>query len=401
MLAPGFPAEMPLFTRGLAAVGAEVIGLGDGPQQTLPEMAQEALAAYVRVPSLWDEGAVIDTVRQLAGEVRIDRVECLWEPGMILAARLREALGVPGMDLATTIPFRDKEEMKRKLDAAGIRTPHHFRATSVDEIEAAAAALGFPLIVKPIAGAGSADTYRVDDADALADVIAKVRHIPELSVEEFIDGEEYTFDTICVDGNIKYFNIAWYRPRPLIARTNEWISPQTITLRDVDAAHLAGGKAMGEAVIRALGFRTGFTHMEWYRTHQGEAVFGEIAARPPGARSVDLMNYGSDLDVYRGWAEAAVHGTFTQPIERRYNAAVIFKRAQGRGRIQAIEGLERLQAAFGRWIVGVDLLPIGAPRRNWKQTLVSDGHIFLRHPDLETCMEMADRVGTELTLSAG
>ena len=35
MISPGFPAEMPLFTAGLAAVGARVIGLGEQPEQAL------------------------------------------------------------------------------------------------------------------------------------------------------------------------------------------------------------------------------------------------------------------------------------------------------------------------------------------------------------------------------
>ena len=38
---------------------------------------------------------------------------------------------------------------------------------------------------------------------------------------------------------------------------------------------------MGEAVIAAMGFGSGFTHMEWYLTAGGEAVFGEIGARAP------------------------------------------------------------------------------------------------------------------------
>ena len=49
-----------------------------------------------------------------------------------------------------------------------------------------------------------------------------------------------------------------------------------------------------EAVIAALGFSSGFTHMEWYRKYDGEVVFGEIGARPPGARVVDLMNFATD-----------------------------------------------------------------------------------------------------------
>jgi hypothetical protein len=158
---------------------------------------------------------------------------------------------------------------------------------------------------------------------------------------------------------------------------------------------------MGRAVSKALGFSTGFTHMEWYRKADGEAVFGEIAARPPGAHTVDLMNFACDIDLYRGWAEATCHGSFSQPIERRYNAGWIFKRAQGEGRIQRIEGLGPLMSEYGDWIVWVDLLPVGAARRDWKQTLISDGMVIVRHPELSRCMEIADAVGTRLQLHAG
>jgi len=222
-----------------------------------------------------------------------------------------------------------------------------------------------------------------------------------VSVEEWIEGEEYTFDTICADGRILYYNVAWYRPKPIVGRSVEWISPQTVTLRDVDHPDLQGGIQLGLRVLKALGFHTGFTHMEWFRKPDGEAVFGEIAARPPGARSTELMNYGCDIDVFRGWAEAVVHGRWSQPMERKYNSAVIFKRAQGQGRIQRIEGLDSLLEHYGDWIVNVNLLPLGAPRRNWKATLISDGYVILRHPSLGACLEMADRVGTHLRLTAG
>jgi biotin carboxylase len=401
MFSPGFPAEMPHFTRGLARVGARVLGLGDQPPEMLPHEARSSLSDYLRVRNLFAEDAVVEEVRQWARRTPIDRVECLWEPGMLLAARLREALGLPGMTVAETLPFRDKERMKQVLDGAGIRTPRHARATTAAEVRDAAERLGYPLCVKPVAGAGSADTYRVGSEDELEEILPRVRHVAELSVEEFIEGEEYTFDTICAGGEILYHNVAWYRPKPIIARAEQWISPQTVTLREVDAPRLAPGVEMGRAVIQALGFRTGFTHMEWFLTAAGEAVFGEIGARPPGARSVDLMNYGSDVDVYTGWAEAACHGRFSQDVERKYNAVVIFKRAQGDGRIRHINGLGTLLADFGDAVVCVDLLPIGAPRRNWKATLISDGYLIVRHPNLERALVMADRVGTDLQIYAG
>ena len=113
------------------------------------------------------------------------------------------------------------------------------------------------------------------------------------------------------------------------------------------------------------------------------------------------MNYACDIDLFRGWAEAVCHGRCRSRSSASTTSAVIFKRAQGQGRIRHIEGLEGLLEHYGDWIVNVNLLPVGAPRRNWKPTLISDGYLILRHPDLGACLEMADRVGTHLRLVAG
>lgn len=400
-LSPGYPPEMPKFTRGLAEAGARVIGLGDQHESALPDDARRNLAMYVQCGGFSDENAILAQVHDLAQRVRIERVECLWEPLMVLAARLRETLRLPGMTVAETVPFRDKEIMKQVLDEAGVRVPHHARARSTAEVEAAVERIGFPAIVKPIAGAGSADTHRVDDRAALAKVLEWTRHVPEVSVEEFIEGEEFTFDTICANGEILFYNICAYRPRPLIARQLLWVSPQTVALKDPDVPYLEGGRRLGEAVLKAMNFRTGFTHMEWHRKTDGEAVFGEIAARPPGAFTVDIMNYASDVDHFRGWAEASLRGRFHQPVARKYNCASIFKRANGQGRIQRYEGLGQLMTEYGPHVVTVDLLPPGAQRRDPMQTLISDGMVIVRHAELDRCLEIADRFCTDLQIYAG
>jgi biotin carboxylase len=305
------------------------------------------------------------------------------------------------MTVAQTLPFRDKERMKRVLDAAGFRTPHHASATTVAGVWEAAARIGYPIIVKPIAGAGSADTYRVDSGAQLAEVLPALRHVPEVSVEEFVDGEELTVDTVCAGGEILFENVMWYRPRPLQNRMHEWISPVSIVLRDLSVPELQGGRRMGAQVLAALGFDTGFTHMEWYRTASGEAVFGEIAARPPGGRVVDLMNYACEADLYVGWAEAVLHGRLGAPISRQYNAGSVFKRAEGMGRITGVEGLDALRSAYGDDVVLVDLLPVGAPRRDWRATVVGDGWVVVRHPELARVIEMTERFAADLHLYAG
>jgi formate-dependent phosphoribosylglycinamide formyltransferase (GAR transformylase) len=400
MISPGYPAEMAFFTRGLGQAGADVIGLGDQSPQALPAPARDALAHYVQVGELAADGHVAATVHELARQVRIDRVECLWEPYMLLAARLREELGLPGLTVAQTVPFRDKERMKQLLDVAGLRTPRHVAAGTVAGVWAAADQIGFPLIVKPIDGAGSADTYRADSAAELDAILPSLRHLPQVSVEEFIDGEEFTYDTICADGRVLFENICQYHPRPLLAKTHEWISPITMALRDLDAPGLQGGRKLGAAVLRVLGFRDGFTHMEWYRKADGEVVFGEIGARPPGARTVDVMNYATDADLFSAWAHAVTQGRIPQPVERRYNAASVFKRASGAGRITRYEGLDELLAEYSHHVAALDLLPVGASRRDWRATTIADGMVIVRHPELPQALEIAQRFAAELHLFA-
>ena len=40
---------MPFFTRGLAEVGAKVVGIGDSTRAALPPMARESLSLYLQV----------------------------------------------------------------------------------------------------------------------------------------------------------------------------------------------------------------------------------------------------------------------------------------------------------------------------------------------------------------
>ncbi len=401
MISPGYPAEMAFFTRGLGQAGVVVIGLGDQPAAALPAAARDALDHYVQVGSLAADDEVSATVRELARQVRIDQVECLWEPYMILAARLREELGLPGLTVQQTLPFRHKERMKQLLDAAGLRTPRHLAAQTVAGVWAAADQIGFPLIVKPVDGAGSADTYRVGSAAELDAILPSLRHVPEVSVEEFIDGDEFTYDTICAGGRVLVENICQYHPRPLMTKMHEWISPITMALRDLDEPGLQGGRELGAAVLRVLGFRDGFTHMEWYRKADGEVVFGEIGARPPGARTVDVMNYATDADLFAAWAHAVTHGAIPQPVQRRYNAGSVFKRASGAGRITRYEGLEALLAEYGEHVVALDLLPVGAPRRDWRATTIADGMVIVRHPELPKALEIVQRFAAGLQLFAG
>jgi biotin carboxylase len=399
-LAPSYPPEMQQYTRGLAEVGAEVYGVGDTPPQALPGSLKQHLHDYLHVPRILDEADVIERVTAWLRGREVDRVLANWEVMVLTAAKLRERLGVSGMSVDTVNGFRDKQLMKERVAAAGLRVPRAVRVRTVAETRAAAEQIGFPLIIKPIAGAGSADTYRVDNPGALEAALARMQHIQEASCEEFIEGEEYTFDTVCTAGTPAFANVARYLPRPLDARTHEWISPVIITMRDLTLPKLTGGIALGHRVLGALGMGDGFTHMEWFRKPDGEVVFGEIGCRPGGAHLVDQMNYTCDIDLFREWARAACWGSFQAPTTRKYNAAIIFKRAKGHGRLTRIDGLGEFLRRHGEHVVEERLLPPGSYRRDWKKTLVSDGYILLRHPDWERTYQLAMEAATDVTMWA-
>ena len=391
---------MQQYTRGLAEVGADVYGVGDTPAALLPSSLKRHLADYLQVPHLMDEADVVARVHAWLRGRQVDRVLANWEVLVLTAARLREKLGIPGMSVDTVNGFRDKMLMKDRVAAAGLRVPRAERVRTASEAMAAAERIGFPLVIKPISGAGSADTYKVNDANELVTALSKMRHVSVASCEEFITGEEFTYDTICVGGTPVYANVAQYLPPPLIARSNEWVSPVVVTVRDLSQPKFAAGQKLGQGVLKALGMGDGFTHMEWFRKPDGEAVFGEIGCRPGGACIVDQMNYTSDIDLFREWARVACWGTFEADARRKYACAIVFKRAQGQGRISRVVGLAEFMRKYGQYVVEEKISRVGTPRRNWKQTLLSDGHIILRHPDFDTAYKMAMEAATEITLYA-
>ena len=152
-------------------------------------------------------------------------------------------------------------------------------------------------------------------------------------------------------------------------------------------------------MLEALRFQSGFTHMEWFLTKDGEAVFGEIGGRPPGGRLVHAMNYSADIDLFVGWAEAICYGKLSQDTTKKFNTSIIFKRAEGGGKkITRMEGLESLLSNFGEHTAAIELPRIGDPRKDWRKIVSGDGWVVVRHPDLETTLEMSNRFATDLRL---
>ena len=99
---------MPLFTAGwprsVRPSSASAISL----KAPLPELSRRALADYIQIGSWSDEDGIMRTVLDRLRGRNVDLVETLWEPTVVVAARLREAIGTPGMSVEQAWAFRDK-----------------------------------------------------------------------------------------------------------------------------------------------------------------------------------------------------------------------------------------------------------------------------------------------------
>ena len=56
--------------------------------------------------------------------------------------------------------------------------------------------IGFPLILKPTGGAGCSNTFKVESWAELEQTLPAIGQLSEASCEEYIEGEELTYDTM-------------------------------------------------------------------------------------------------------------------------------------------------------------------------------------------------------------
>ena len=114
---PAFPDNQRDFVRGLHAVGAHVIGIGERPWDWLEDDLKHWLGEYVQIPSVTDEGALFQTVQAIQSKLWVDRLEATVEAHVLPAARVREACQIPGTSVHTAWLCRDKPAMKDALRA--------------------------------------------------------------------------------------------------------------------------------------------------------------------------------------------------------------------------------------------------------------------------------------------
>jgi len=399
---PAFPNNQRQFVRGLAQAGAEVIGIGERPHDWLDDELRSWMVHYHQVGNVTDVGQVTDAVRWLQDKLWIDRLEATIESHTLAAAQVRENCSIPGTSVHTTWLCRDKPSMKEALRQAGVPTAASTGADSADEVWAFANAVGFPLILKPRAGAGAADTMRVDSKADLEAALASFGSsgVSSIAVEEFVEGHEGFYDTLSIDGGAALDFVSHYYPNVLEAMRTRWISPQFVATNRVDTvADYQELREMGRRVNEALGIGTSATHMEWFFGPKG-LRFSEIGCRPPGVGAWDLYAAGNDLDVYREWANAIVHGQVSTKPSRRFAAGIIALRPDQDGTISGYSGIDEVQGRYGEWVLDAHLPEPGTGTQPVEAGYMANAYVRMRHPDYDELRRMLDDVGRTVQVHA-
>jgi hypothetical protein len=400
-LEPAFPANQRDFVRGLHAVGAHVVGIGERPRDWLDADLRHWLGDYVHINSVTNEGALYEAVRRVQDRMWVDRLEATVEAHVLPAARVREACQIPGTSVHTAWLCRDKPAMKEALRQAGIPCAQSIGTRDPAEALEFAARVGLPLIVKPRDGAGAGGTWRVDHADELEQVIraSGLADGAAVAIEEFIEGHEGYFDTLTVNGEVQHEFITHYYPNVLEAMRTRWISPQMVTTNRIDAPGYADVRALGRKVNEVMGIGTSATHMEWFFGAKG-LKFSEIGCRPPGVCQWDVYNDANEFDLYRDWAHALMHGKTEQRPSRRYACGMIALRPDRDGRIVDCEGIDRIQSRFGEWVTACHFPDAGTPTQPVEAGYMANAWVRIRHPDYDHLRWMMDEIGQTIQLRA-
>lgn len=397
---PSFPANQREFVRALAQVGARVIGIGERDKSSLGDDLRHWLTHYEQIGNVTDVGQLANAVRfvQKLPGAHPERLEAVVEAHVMAAAKVRELCGIPGTSVQTAFLCRDKPAMKEALRKAGVPCAQSIGSSDKAEILAFAERVGFPLIVKPRDAAGASGTHRVDDMRELETALGP--HPRDVAVEEFIEGHEGFYDTISIDGHVVHDFASHYYPNVLEAMRTRWISPQFVATNRLDAAPAYEEvKVMGQKVIEALGIGTSATHMEWFYGPKG-LKFSEIGCRPPGVRAWDLYAAGNEIDIYREWANAIVHGRPGQRLSRRFAAGIIALRPECDGHIRGYDGADEVWRRFGENILDSHLPPPGTPTQPVSAGYMANAWLRMKHPDYDTLRSMLDFVGRTLKVRA-
>jgi biotin carboxylase len=255
-----------------------------------------------------DATEMIEAGRELAAREPLDGVLAWDEARVLQTAKVAAALGLPGGDPEAALRCRDKHLTREALASAEVPQARFSLVATLDEALAAAAGIGYPVVLKPRAMAASLGAVLVADPGELAAQFAFARdttlpgawrYDAGVLVEEYLTGPEISVDSAVHDGRAHPMFIAHKEVGylPYFEEVGHVVDAGDPLLADQSLLQVIQDTHTG------LGFTDGMTHAEFKLTPAGPKVI-EVNGRLGG----DLIPYigmrASGIDP--GLAAAAV-----------------------------------------------------------------------------------------------
>ncbi|WP_433005197.1 ATP-grasp domain-containing protein [Kribbella sp. CA-294648] len=242
-----------------------------------------------------DHKALLAAAESVAQAHQVRGVITYDEPSVIITALVADKLGLPGLTPEGAEGCRNKARTRQALTDAGLPQPRFAVVTTAEEAAAAAAEIGYPVVVKPRGMAASIGVALVDGPDGIADAFNRadgssrngpVEYHGGALIEELVDGPEISIDGAVVAGEYLPFCIAHKQlgPAPYFEEIGHLVDGNDPLLTDPELRELL------RAAHAAIGAPYGITHTEVRFSARGPVVI-EINGRLGG----DLIPYVGKL----------------------------------------------------------------------------------------------------------
>jgi argininosuccinate lyase len=249
------------------------------------------------------------------------------------AALAASELGLPAPDAAAVTRCRQKDQQRAALASAGVPGPAFQVATSGAAAVSAAEQIGWPVVIKPIAGSGSVGVRRCGGPDEVQGWVRELnqRGDDRVLIEGYLDGPEFSIEIF--DGAVVGVVAKYLGPAPYFVEIGH-DCPAPVDEPDRDALERAAVRA-----VRALGLGWGAAHVELRMTTDGPMIV-EVNPRLAGGMIPTLIALTKGIDLVDA-VVARASGQRPSPPRLSHShshAAIRFLVADSGGTVTAASG---------------------------------------------------------------
>lgn len=229
---------------------------------------------------------------QVAQHGRPTHVVALVDHLALLAARFAEGAGLDFHSVTTILDIGDKSAMRRRLANVPELAVRAGLVGDEKSLHATAAAIGFPLVVKPADSTGSQGVSIVRSEDVLVTAVERAMAVSAtVLLEEFLEGPQFSVEAFSEDGR-----------HVILAVTRKYSDPHTLVeLGHVLPADLTESVRMEFAertalLLDVLQLEYGPSHTEFVLTQRGPVPL-ETHARVGGDEIYLMVADGVCVDI--------------------------------------------------------------------------------------------------------